>query len=82
MPDRPEPSRARRRNRRRTSGPPRFDTSVPSPCVEICQIDQASGLCIGCRRTLREIGEWPTLSAEDKRALLAELERREPPDGR
>ncbi|HSR73095.1 MAG TPA: DUF1289 domain-containing protein [Kiloniellales bacterium] len=55
---------------------------MPSPCVEICQIDRVSGLCIGCRRTLREIGEWPTLSAEDKRALLAELERREPPDGR
>ena len=31
---------------------------MKSPCNDICKIDRPSGLCIGCGRTLSEIGEW------------------------
>src|SRR3546814_3108544 len=49
--------RARRRAR-----PQRvFDTSVPSPCIAVCQVDPASNLCIGCRRHVDEIREWPIM---------------------
>ncbi len=72
-------SREERRERRRRRRAERvFDSSVPSPCISVCQIDDASGLCIGCRRSLDEIRDWPILTAEEKRALLARLPGRAP----
>ena len=53
-----------------------FDTSVPSPCIAVCQIDPRTDLCIGCRRHLDEIRNWPVLTAEQKRAVLAQLPKR------
>lgn len=38
---------------------------MKSPCTDICTIDRPSGLCLGCGRSLAEIGEWG--SATDKR---------------
>ena len=64
--------RARRRPRRRRE----FDTSVPSPCITVCQVDDATGCCIGCYRSIDEIREWPILSADEKRAVLARIAER------
>lgn len=50
--------------------------SPPSPCTGVCRIDQATGLCLGCLRSLREIADWPMLSVGEKEALLAELSGR------
>jgi predicted Fe-S protein YdhL (DUF1289 family) len=49
---------------------------VPSPCVNVCVMDAASGVCIGCLRTLDEIAAWSVLDAAAKRAVLAELPQR------
>jgi predicted Fe-S protein YdhL (DUF1289 family) len=49
---------------------------VASPCINVCKIDAASGLCEGCQRTLEEIAVWSSLSAAQKRALLARLPSR------
>jgi uncharacterized protein len=49
---------------------------VASPCISVCTIDPASGLCAGCYRTLDEIGGWIELSNEAKRALVAALPAR------
>ncbi len=46
---------------------------VASPCISVCRMDDASGLCIGCLRTLDEIAAWSLLDADDKRAVLAAL---------
>ena len=51
-------------------------SSVASPCISVCTIDQASGLCAGCFRTLEEIANWIRLSDEEKRAILAALPAR------
>jgi uncharacterized protein len=56
---------------------PKPRPDVASPCTSVCTIDQASGLCAGCRRTLDEIAAWSTLSDDQKRAVLAELPARE-----
>ena len=48
----------------------------PSPCRSVCQIDEATGWCLGCRRTLSEIADWPMLSSRDKRSLLEALDQR------
>jgi predicted Fe-S protein YdhL (DUF1289 family) len=44
-------------------------TSVPSPCVSICKMDEATGLCTGCLRTIDEIAAWSVLDDEAKRAV-------------
>jgi len=43
--------------------------SVPSPCINVCRMDAASGLCIGCRRTIDEIAAWSRMDDEGKRAV-------------
>ena len=50
--------------------------SAASPCVSICRMDDASGLCVGCLRTLDEIAAWSVLDADDKRAVIAALPQR------
>jgi hypothetical protein len=49
---------------------------VPSPCISVCQMDQATGLCAGCLRTLDEIASWSLFSDDDKRAVLAAIPHR------
>jgi hypothetical protein len=51
---------------------------VPSPCVNVCQMDPGSGLCLGCRRTLREIADWLEMAPEEKLAVLERVARRAP----
>ena len=49
---------------------------VPSPCISVCRMDAASGLCEGCFRTLEEIAAWGLASDEDRRAVWAQLVER------
>ncbi|MCW2307628.1 DUF1289 domain-containing protein [Rhodobium gokarnense] len=55
--------------------------AVPSPCMNICRIDAASGFCEGCGRTIEEIARWSSYSDAERRAVLKELEGREIPAG-
>ncbi len=48
----------------------------PSPCTNVCRLDERSRLCLGCWRTLEEIGRWPAYSPQEKRAVLARIEQR------
>ncbi|MDE2368890.1 MAG: DUF1289 domain-containing protein [Burkholderiales bacterium] len=49
------------------------DATVASPCINVCRIDEASGWCVGCLRTIDEIAAWSQLSDADKRALRDRL---------
>jgi len=51
---------------------------VKTPCVGICAIDENTGWCYGCKRTLDEIGRWLGYSEAERSALLAELKTRQP----
>jgi predicted Fe-S protein YdhL (DUF1289 family) len=46
---------------------------APSPCVSICQMDPASGLCAGCLRSLQEIGAWSSMEDADRRACWSRI---------
>jgi predicted Fe-S protein YdhL (DUF1289 family) len=46
---------------------------IPSPCIKICRIAPKSGLCIGCLRTLDEIGAWSTFSDQERQAVFEAL---------
>ncbi len=49
---------------------------VESPCIKICVIQPESRLCTGCLRSIDEIGAWSSMSPEDRRAVMDELESR------
>ena len=49
---------------------------VPSPCISVCKLTADRAYCIGCLRTLEEIRGWKHMDADEKRALLADLEVR------
>jgi predicted Fe-S protein YdhL (DUF1289 family) len=45
--------------------------AVPSPCIGICRMHEATGWCEGCLRTLGEIAGWGQLPDPAKRLVLA-----------
>lgn len=56
---------------------------VDSPCVKVCVIHPATGLCLGCARTLDEIARWSSMGPEARATVMAALPGRHPaPEGR
>lgn len=53
-----------------------FDSSVPSPCTNICRMNPATGWCSGCWRTLDEIAAWSTMADDAKRLVWSLLPAR------
>ena len=51
-------------------------TPPPSPCINICRMDERSGLCEGCLRTIDEIASWSSLDDAEKRAVWDSIETR------
>ena len=49
---------------------------MTSPCIKVCQMDPVRGVCIGCCRTLDEIGGWGGLSEAERRAVMSSLPAR------
>ena len=49
---------------------------VPSPCISVCRIAAATGVCEGCFRTLDEIAGWSSASEEEKLAIWNRLLQR------
>jgi len=51
-------------------------SAIGSPCVNVCVMDDATGLCRGCGRTLDEIARWSVMREAEKRTVIALLEAR------
>ena len=47
--------------------------AIKTPCTKVCTVDGASGLCLGCLRSLQEIAEWSRLDEATREAILKEL---------
>ena len=43
----------------------------------VCRLDEAQGRCVGCHRTLAEIGAWSRLDDEAKRQVWQAIEQRQ-----
>ena len=52
------------------SGPPK---PIATPCIQVCVIDGASGLCLGCYRTLSEVAAWSRFTADERAGLMMAL---------
>ena len=50
--------------------------SIETPCVNICVIDDGTGWCLGCGRTLDEIAGWSSGSSAWRREVMAVLSER------
>ena len=48
---------------------PQPEASVASPCISVCRMDAAAGLCVGCLRTLDEIAAWGVLDDAARRRV-------------
>lgn len=49
---------------------------IESPCVKLCTIDDRTGMCLGCGRSLREIAGWSAMTPAERRRIMAELPTR------
>lgn len=59
-----------------TPAPIAAHEDVPSPCVSICRMDESTGLCEGCWRSLDEIAQWGNADNQAKRAIMARVAQR------
>ena len=50
--------------------------SFMSPCVGVCRMDEASGLCLGCLRTLEEIASWAQSDKKQQRRVWNAIAQR------
>jgi uncharacterized protein len=50
---------------------------VESPCINVCQMDEKSGLCIGCYRNIEEIQGWWEMTFEQKADVIKKTWARE-----
>lgn len=50
--------------------------AAASPCINICRMDQATGWCEGCLRTLDEIAGWSRLDDGARHAVMQGLPAR------
>ena len=53
--------------------PDRDADPVPSPCVNVCELDAARQGCIGCFRLLGEISGWRAMGEDEKRAIWRQV---------
>jgi uncharacterized protein len=52
------------------------EVGIESPCVRDCRVDQVTGFCVGCFRTLTEISYWASYTNVQRRRVLTFVEAR------
>ena len=50
---------------------------IQSPCIGVCSMDDSTGLCQGCYRTMDEIQQWWDLDNTQKQAVIDLASQRE-----
>ena len=49
---------------------------IASPCISVCKMDEHTGLCSGCLRTIDEIALWSSTDDSRRLAILAAIAKR------
>lgn len=47
-----------------------------SPCINVCLLDPEARICVGCGRTIAEIGGWSALDPAQRRKVEEVLTER------
>ncbi|MFO6463355.1 DUF1289 domain-containing protein [Jannaschia sp. KMU-145] len=50
---------------------------IESPCIRVCVVHPETRLCVGCARSIDEIGAWSRLTPDARAAIMAELPTRD-----
>jgi len=53
-----------------TPAAPPPSVGLKSPCIGVCRMQVATGLCEGCQRTLDEIAAWSSLDDEGRHVVM------------
>lgn len=51
--------------------------TIDSPCIGVCSMDDLSGLCMGCFRTMEEIQNWWDMDDAGKQTVIEQASVRE-----
>ncbi len=46
---------------------------IDSPCVKVCVVHPEARICIGCHRTIEEIGRWSRMTPQERSAITEAL---------
>ncbi len=49
---------------------------IASPCINVCKMDEQTGLCSGCLRTIDEIARWSSIDDSRRLSILAAVAKR------
>ena len=52
------------------------DEPISSPCIGVCTMSEAMGLCQGCYRTMDEIREWWDMTPSQRSQAMDISEQR------
>lgn len=44
---------------------------MKSPCIKVCKLDPSQTLCVGCFRTVNEIGMWAGMNETRQAQVIA-----------
>ena len=44
---------------------------MKSPCIQVCKIED--GKCLGCRRTLDQIRDWPSYTDQKREEIMDDI---------
>ena len=50
-------------------------TYIQTPCIMVCSLNE-DDVCVGCLRTLDEIGAWPDANTDERIAILDNITER------
>jgi len=50
--------------------------AIWSPCIQVCLVDPQTRTCVGCFRTLEELGRWTKMSDRERDAVRPKLDER------
>jgi uncharacterized protein len=53
------------------------EAEVQSPCIGVCSMDDSTGFCLGCYRTMDEIQQWWDLDNASKTSVVQKASERE-----
>ena len=54
-----------------------LEEQVQSPCIGVCSMNDSTGYCHGCYRTIEEIQNWWDLDNTQKQTIIAKTGERE-----
>jgi predicted Fe-S protein YdhL (DUF1289 family) len=52
------------------------EVEVQSPCIGVCSMNESTGFCYGCYRSIDEIQQWWELDHQQKQAVVQQASAR------